>query len=68
MIKFMIEWEKKLKKKVYSYYICLYYFGSWRVKGLMTLSIAVPSPNLKSVVSVAISDAVEDKFLGTIHK
>lgn len=47
--------------------IIWYYFGSWRVKGLMTLSIAVPSPNLKSVVSVAISDAVGDKLLRMLY-
>lgn len=31
--------------------------GSTRVNGHITLSIAVPSPNLKSVVSLAISSA-----------
>lgn len=65
MIKFMIEWEKKIKKRSI---LIIFVYTILDLGGWMTLSIAVPSPNLKSVVSVAISDAVEDKFLGTIHK
>lgn len=60
--------RKKKLKKVYFYYICLYYFGFWWVKGLMILFMVVLSLNLKFVVSVVIFDVVEDKFLGIIYK